>query len=200
MILPLVKYLESHGVKIEFGFDVKNVVIENVDGKRVARRIEYVKDGTAQSIDLVEDDLVFITNGCCTDTSCYGDQTHAPDLTASRTAAARLGYVEGDCGAGTHGEFGNPDAFCCDVEATNWMSATVATANEDIIQHIMQNICKRDPRAGKVTTGGIVTVRDSTTTGISLGPSTASRSSEYRTQTPCLSGSTACTPTARATM
>ena len=24
-ILPLVKYLESHGVKIEFGMDVKNV-------------------------------------------------------------------------------------------------------------------------------------------------------------------------------
>lgn len=28
----------------------------------------------------MEDDLVFITNGCCTDTSCYGDQDHAPDL------------------------------------------------------------------------------------------------------------------------
>lgn len=40
------------------------------------------------------------------------------------------------------------------------MSATVETSNEDIIQHIM-NICKRDPRAGKVTTGGIVTVKDS---------------------------------------
>ena len=41
------------------------------------------------------------------------------------------------------------------------MSATVATSNEEIIQHIMK-ICKRDPRAGKVTTGGIVTVKDST--------------------------------------
>ncbi len=28
MILPLTKYLESHGVKIEYGVDVKNVVIE----------------------------------------------------------------------------------------------------------------------------------------------------------------------------
>ena len=46
-----------------------------------------------------------------------------------------------------HGEYGNPDAFCSDVEATNWMSATVATADEEIIRHIM-NICKRDPRAG----------------------------------------------------
>ena len=59
-----------------------------------------------------------------------------------------------------HDEYGHPDVFCSDTEATNWMSATVETSNEDIIQHIM-NICKRDPRAGKVTTGGIVTVKDS---------------------------------------
>ena len=58
------------------------------------------------------------------------------------------------------GSFGNPDAFCSDIEATNWMSATVATSNEEILQHIIK-ICKRDPRAGKVTTGGIVTVKDS---------------------------------------
>ena len=60
-----------------------------------------------------------------------------------------------------HGEFGNPNAFCSNIDATNWMSATVATSNEEIIRHIM-NICKRDPRSGKVTTGGIVTVKDST--------------------------------------
>ena len=41
------------------------------------------------------------------------------------------------------------------------MSATVATSNEEIIKYIM-NVCKRDPRSGKVTTGGIVTVKDST--------------------------------------
>ena len=60
-----------------------------------------------------------------------------------------------------HGEYGNPDAFCNDVEATNWMSATVQTSDEEIIKHII-NVCKRDPREGKVTTGGIVTVKDST--------------------------------------
>jgi oleate hydratase len=40
------------------------------------------------------------------------------------------------------------------------MSATVATSDEGIIKKII-NICQRDPRAGKVTTGGIVTVKDS---------------------------------------
>ena len=80
MILPLVKYLEAHDVKIEYGMDVKNVVIETKGDKQIAKQIVYVKDGKEQTIDLIEDDLVFITNGCCTDTSCYGDQTHAPDL------------------------------------------------------------------------------------------------------------------------
>lgn len=161
LILPLVKYLEAHGVKIEYGMDVKNVIIDTVGDKKIARQIVYLKDGKEQTIDLIEDDLVFITNGCCTDTTCYGDQNHAPDLT---------GLVNGKGDSwdmwkniakqAKHGEFGNPDAFCSDIEATNWMSATVATSDEKVIQHIM-NICKRDPREGKVTTGGIVTVKDS---------------------------------------
>ena len=40
------------------------------------------------------------------------------------------------------------------------MSATVETSNEEVIQHIM-NVCKKDPRRHRVTTGGIVTVKDS---------------------------------------
>jgi oleate hydratase len=162
MILPLVKYLQAHGVKIEYGIDVKNVVIEDKDNKKVAKQIVYVKDGQKQTIDLVEDDLVFITNGCCTDTSCYGDQTHAPDLSKIKN-----GYGESwdlwknIASQAKHGEYGNPDKFCSRVDLTNWMSATVATSDEDIIQHIIK-VCKRDPRSGKVTTGGIVTVKDST--------------------------------------
>ena len=162
MILPLVKYLESHGVTIEYGMDVKNVIIEKENGKRIAKQILYVKDGKEQTIDLVEDDLVFITNGCCTDTSCYGDQTHAPDLSGIVNGKGESWDMwKAIAAQADHGEYGNPDAFCTDVDATNWMSATVATSNEEIISHIM-DICHRDPRAGKVTTGGIVTVKDST--------------------------------------
>ena len=162
MILPLVKYLENHGVKIEYGIDVKNVIIDTIGDKKIAKQIVYVKDGKEQTIDLIEEDLVFITNGCCTDSSCYGDQNTAPDLSHLKD-----GYGESwdmwkaIAAQAKHGEFGNPDVFCNNIEETNWMSATVATSNEEIIQHII-NICKRDPRNGKVTTGGIVTVKDST--------------------------------------
>ena len=162
MILPLVKYLEAHGVTVEYGVDVKNVVIQQKGDKKVAKQIVYVKDGKQQTIDLIEDDLVFVTNGCCTDTSCYGDQTHAPDLSNIRNGVGESWDLwKNIAKQAKNGEFGNPDAFCSDYEATNWMSATVATSNEEIIKYIM-NVCKRDPRSGKVTTGGIVTVKDST--------------------------------------
>ena len=160
MILPLVKYLESHGVKIEYGIDVKNVIIDEKEGKKVARQIVYIKDNQEQTIDLVEDDLVFITNGCCTDTSCYGDQTHAPDLSKIKNGFGESWDMWRNIAA-QGSDYGHPEAFCSDVDKTNWMSATIAASNEEIIDHIMK-ICKRDPRSGKVTTGGIVTVKDST--------------------------------------
>ena len=161
MILPLIEYLKKHDVDVQFGMDVKNVVIEDVDGKKTAKELIYVKDNKEQSIPLTADDLVFITNGCCTDTSCYGDQTHAPDLSNIVNGQGESWDLwKNIAKQAKHDEYGHPDVFCSDTEATNWMSATVETSNEDIIQHIM-NICKRDPRAGKVTTGGIVTVKDS---------------------------------------
>ena len=161
MILPLIEYLKKHDVDVQFGMDVKNVVIEDVDGKKTAKELIYVKDNKEQSIPLTADDLVFITNGCCTDTSCYGDQTHAPDLSNIVNGQGESWDLwKNIAKQAKHNEYGHPDVFCSDTEATNWMSATVETSNEDIIQHIM-NICKRDPRAGKVTTGGIVTVKDS---------------------------------------
>ena len=161
MILPLIEYLKKHDVDVQFSMDVKNVVIEEVDGKKTAKELIYVKDNKEQSIPLTADDLVFITNGCCTDTSCYGDQTHAPDLSGIVNGQGESWDLwKNIAKQAKHDEYGHPDVFCSDTEATNWMSATVETSNEDIIQHIM-NICKRDPRAGKVTTGGIVTVKDS---------------------------------------
>lgn len=161
MILPLIEYLKKHDVDVQFGMDVKNVVIEEADGKKTAKELIYVKDNKEQSIPLTADDLVFITNGCCTDTSSYGDQTHAPDLSHIVNGKGESWDLwKNIAKQAKHDEYGRPDVFCSDTEATNWMSATVETSNEDIIQHII-NICKRDPRAGKVTTGGIVTVKDS---------------------------------------
>lgn len=162
MILPLTKYLESNGVKIEYGIDVKNVIFESKQNKKVATQIIYENNGQEKTIDLIEDDLVFITNGCCTDTSCYGDQNNAPDLSKIKNGNGESWDLwKNIASQASNGEFGNSDKFCGNVDLTNWMSATIEVSDENIIKHII-NICKRDPRKGKVTTGGIVTVKDST--------------------------------------
>ena len=161
MILPLVNYLQEHGVKIDYGIDVKNVIIENQSCKKIAKQIIYENNGKEKIISLTEDDLVFITNGCCTDTSCYGDQNNVPDLSLIKNGYGESWDMWKNIAIqASDGEFGNPDKFCSDVEKTNWMSATIAVSDERIIKYIM-NICKRDPRKGRVTTGGIVTVKDS---------------------------------------
>lgn len=162
MILPLTKYLESNGVKIEYGIDVKNVIFESKQNKKVATQIIYENEGQEKTIDLIEDDLVFITNGCCTDTSCYGDQNNAPDLSTIKNGNGESWDLwKNIVSQASNGEFGNPDKFCGNVDLTNWMSATIEVSDENIMKHII-DICKRDPRKGKVTTGGIVTVKDST--------------------------------------
>ena len=182
MILPLVKYLEAHGVSIEYGMDVKNVIFAHEGDRILAKQIIYQKDGTEHSIYLTPDDLVFITNGCCTDTSCYGDQTHAPDLSGIENGKGESWDLwKNIAKQATHREFGRPEVFCSDTEATNWMSATVETANEEIIQHII-SVCKRDPREGKVTTGGIVTVKDSTENWYLSW--TINRQPQFKAQTP----------------
>lgn len=161
MILPLIKYLKNNGVKIDYGIDVKNVIFKSKQNKKVATKIVYENDGETKEIDLTEDDLVFITNGCCTDTSCYGDQDNAPDLSIIKNGKGESWNLwKNIASQASNGEFGNPDKFCNHVDKTNWMSATIEVSDDDIIKHII-NICKRDPREGKVTTGGIVTVKDS---------------------------------------
>ena len=77
LILPMVKYLEGHGVQFHYGTQVTNVIFDISDGKKIAKKIVCLRDGREDSIDLIEDDLVFVTNGSCTENSSLGDNDHA---------------------------------------------------------------------------------------------------------------------------
>lgn len=158
MILPMLKYLEDHGVSVEYGVDVKNIAFDITPEKKVAKKIEYVKDGKKGSYDLTENDLVFYTNGCHCDCSIYGDQNTAPLI--------NIKDGEGDSWdlwrkiAAQDPSFGHPEVFCSNIKETKWESATVTVKKGPIIDYI-QKICKRDPFSGRVVTGGIVTCKDS---------------------------------------
>lgn len=158
MILPMIKYLESFDVQFHYGTKVINVEFDIQKEKKVARRIEVIRDGNKENIDLTENDLIFITNGGCVENSTLGSQNQAAPFKAEIKEGG--GWDMWRKIAVQDPSFGHPDKFCYDPEQSNWMSATVTTLDDRIPPYI-QKICKRDPLSGKVVTGGIVTVRDS---------------------------------------
>lgn len=156
LVLPLHKWLEDQGVVFQYNTEVKDVDFEiDADTKR-ATKIHWVKDGEEAVKELTVDDLVFMTIGSLTENSDLGDQ-HTPAKLREDAAPAwelwrRIAVKDA--------AFGRPEVFCSNIQATKWQSATVTTLDKRIPTYI-QKICKRDPFSGKVVTGGIVTVRDS---------------------------------------
>ncbi len=158
MILPMIKYLESFGVQFHFGVKVVNVQFDCKPERKLATRIDVIRDGQEESIGLTDNDLVFITNGGCVENSTIGSQNSPAEFRPEIKAGG--GWDMWRKIAAQDPAFGNPDKFCGDPELCNWMSATVETLDQRIIPYI-KKICKRDPFTGKVVTGGIVTVKDS---------------------------------------
>ena len=158
LILPMKKYLEDAGVDFQFNTEVTNVIFDFKDGKKIASAIECKVKGVEQGILLTENDYVFVTNGSCTEGTIYGDQNHAPNGDAEVRTSGVWSLWKNI--AAQDPSFGHPEKFCSDISKTNWESATITTLDDRIIPYIT-NICQRDPRSGKVVTGGIVSCQDS---------------------------------------
>lgn len=158
MILPMIKYLENAGVIFHYNTKVVNVEFDIRPDRKKATRIEMIADDKTEFIDLTENDLVFITNGGCVENSAMGSQ-NTPALYDPEIKPGG-GWDMWRRIAAQSPDFGNPEKFCYDSELCNWMSATVETLDQRMIPYIT-NICKRNPFTGKVVTGGIVTVKDS---------------------------------------
>ena len=156
LVMPLVKHLESKGVRFEYGVQVKNVIVSKAGGKKTATKIVYEKGGREGEINLTENDLVFVTNGSITENSTYGDQNTVPVLDASLGGSWSLWTNI----AVQDPAFGKPEKFCGNIKESNFVSATLTTLDGRIPPYI-KRICQRDPFAGKVVTGGIVSVKDS---------------------------------------
>ena len=154
IILPMEKYLKEHGVQFHYATKVTDVRFDVTATRKQASSITVEHDGQTDVIDLTENDLLFITNGGCVESSTYGSQnTPAPFEPELKPGN---GWDLWKKIAAQDASFGRPEKFCYDPEQSNWMSATVTTLDDKIPQYI-QKICKR----GHTVTGGIVTVKDS---------------------------------------
>jgi oleate hydratase len=156
MVLPLVKWLQDHGVSFRYGVEVIDVDFDIQPGRKQATRIHWVEKGVAGGVDLGPDDLVFITIGSLTENSDSGDHQTPAMIKDGPAPAWELWRRI----AAKDVAFGRPDVFGAHIPETKWESATITTLDERIPRYI-QKIAKRDPFSGKVVTGGIVTVKDS---------------------------------------
>ncbi|MGO9719880.1 MAG: oleate hydratase [Roseiarcus sp.] len=156
LVLPLVKWLQGHGVTFRYGVQVSDVDFDIQPGRKQATRIHWTEKGTASGVDLGPDDLVFITIGSLTENSDNGDHHTPAKLNEGPAPAWDLWRRI----AAKDPAFGRPDVFGADIPKTKWESATITTLDERIAKYI-QKIVKRDPFSGKVVSGGIVTVKDS---------------------------------------
>ena len=130
----------------------------STDIKKVAKAIVIADAGGEHTIDLTEDDYLFITPGGCVENATIGSQNEPAAWTPELKQGG--GWDMWRRIARQDKSFGRPDKFCHDPEASKWMSATVTTLDNEIPPYI-QNICRRDPFSGRTVTGGIVSVKDS---------------------------------------
>ena len=156
LVLPLVKWLEDHGVKFQYDTTVHDIDFEISAEHKQATYIHWTKNGETGGVELSKNDLLFITNGSLTENSDCGDhQTPAKILSGPAPAWDLWKSI-----AKKDSAFGHPEKFCSNIAETKWESATVTTLDHRIPEYI-QKIAKRDPFSGKVVTGGIVTAQDS---------------------------------------
>ena len=157
-VQPLVSYLEEHGVVFDYGVRVLNVAFDCGTSRKKATRIDILRDGGEDSIDLTSNDLVFITNGGITENTGIGSQDEPSSWNPELQPGG--GWDLWKNIAVQSSMFGHPEVFCSNPEHTNRVSATITTLDRSIIPYI-KKISKRDPFSGKTVTGGIITVRDS---------------------------------------
>ena len=157
LIKPLVKYLESHGVQFQYNTQVQNVIVEHVDDKKKAKKIELVQDGKAETISLTENDLVFITNGSITENSTYGDN-HTP-APVKHTIGGSWQLWKNIAQQDT--DFGRPEKFCENIPEANWVISGSITFSDNRVVPYIEKICKKDPHSGSIVTSGPVTIQDS---------------------------------------
>lgn len=122
MILPLLTWLEGHGVTIKGNTQVTDITFEpTIDGKR-ATAIHYLNGGEPGVTPINASDRVFITNGSMTAGASLGDMDHAP---ATHEAHCNGAWDLWKTLAAKDPAFGRPHVFASHPKQSRWTSFTL---------------------------------------------------------------------------
>ena len=152
LIAPTVAWLQERGVQLRPNHQITDMELVQRDGIRQVATLDVLHDGKHEILPLSERDRVFLTLGSMTECSSFGSTLTPPALlSAEESGSWNLWRKLAD----RDPAFGQPEAFCGNIDKTKWESFTVTLRRPDFFA-FMQSM------TGNVAgTGGLVTFTDS---------------------------------------
>ncbi len=151
IVQPLKTVLKSKGVVFKRNCSVSDIYLEKKEEKQRVSKILIV-NGNPGTIEVSEEDAVFISVGSMTAGFTAGSMDKAPEKVAEKKESSwalweKLSKISP--------EFGNPSVFNSDIDRSKWVSFTV-TLKDQLFLQLLEKITKR-----KAGTEGPVTITDS---------------------------------------
>lgn len=148
IIRPIVSWLEERGVRLEDGTQVTDLDFEPGDEGKAVCRLECLRSGGQENIDIGERDLVIATLGSMTSESSLGSMTSAPVQEAGKSNVA---WTFWERLAEKDPAFGRPATFCGHVDWTKWVTFTVTDSSDAFVRR-MERFSGSEVGRGGLTT------------------------------------------------
>jgi len=156
LIRPLEKWLKDRGVTYQFATKVTDLKLVKEAEKWVVKGIEVDRyagqNRTRETLPVAEGDLVFLQNGCITESSSLGSMTEAPKRLSKQDGGS---WTLWENVARGRPEFGNPSPFCDHVSESVWESFTVTCRDSRFFDRMQEF------SGNEAGTGALVTFKDS---------------------------------------
>lgn len=145
IILPIKEHLDKSNVDFSLKFTVTDLDFKDDDSVTVTA-IHYENDGKTGVLKLNEGDLVFVTNGCMTDSATLGSMHKAPEMLGKGSSAILWENI-----ASKKPGLGNPEPFFGNSELSNWESFTITCKGSKFLDKI-ETFTRNKPGSGALVT------------------------------------------------
>lgn len=153
LILPLLKWLESHDINFEMGCTITDIDFDMEGDHKIATQFHMLRNGNAETVSVKADDIVLFTNGSMTQNTTKGDFNTPAVINRSDDKGC---FSVWEKLSKKSPDFGHPEKFANDIDKTKWMSFTITLKDDDILFPYLLDLTGDKPGMG-----GLVTIKDS---------------------------------------
>jgi oleate hydratase len=146
IVVPLQEWMAKNGVDVHFGTTATDVDFQG--GRRRATKLYYIEKGEPKTLDLGEDDYLFMTIGSITADSTYANADSVPELIRDRRDG---GWAFWETIAKKAPDFGRPNTFYGDIDESKWESFTLTMHGRTLLDRLT-TYTGNEPGTGALTT------------------------------------------------